>query len=131
LWAVSLGCDALALIGFGDFWWRAAFWAIAGGLLFAVPTAMTGLMDFISLPKGHRAESVALWHMGAVLTAASIFAGSLAVRWAIGEPGDPPVLLSVGLSTVGLVFLFVGGWFGGELVFRHRLGGEPEAETEQ
>ncbi len=113
------------LIGFwrGDpFWHTAAFWALAAGLLTALPTAATGLADFAALPKEHLAESVAFRHMLVMLTAVSIYTASLLARtW-----GAHGLLISDALAAAGQLVLIFGAWLGGELVFRHHLGMVPD-----
>jgi uncharacterized membrane protein len=110
-------------------WWLFAFWNLVAGLALAVPTAITGLIDFASIPRHSPAENIAIWHLIANSTAILSFGGSLA---ALGRPAPstPERLhLALALSAFGLVVLLAGGWLGGHLVYRHGVGVEKEART--
>src|SRR3954469_22048461 len=48
--------------------------AIGGGLALAVPTALTGLLDWLDIPKGTPIRTVATVHLFTMLTATVLFA---------------------------------------------------------
>lgn len=115
LLSVVLPCDLIGIWRQAPFWREAAFWAGAGGLLSMLPAVATGLAELIALPKGHPGQDTALKHMGVMLAAGTFYLLSLLTRGG----GD---LLPVGLAAAGQLILIAGGWLGGELVFRHRIG---------
>jgi uncharacterized membrane protein len=90
--------------------------AISFGLILAIPTAVTGLLDWLDLPKGSPARTVATLHLFAMVTATVLFA----VTWLLQRPGydDDEVrtlALVVGLISEGV--LAAGGNIGGANVF--------------
>ena len=94
-----------------------AFWMIAAGVIGGLLAAVPGLIDWLAIPRGTRARSVALWHLVANVVAVVVFVVSWLLR--TGAPGAiGPIILSV----VGVVLLGVGGWLGGELVGRLGVG---------
>ena len=51
-----------------------ALLAIGGGLALALPTALTGLLDWLALPKGTPTKTVATTHLITMLAATVVFA---------------------------------------------------------
>jgi uncharacterized membrane protein len=101
--------------------------AISVGLLLATPTALTGLLDWLALPKGTPARTVATVHLLTMVTATVLFA----LTWLAQRPGydDAEVrvlALVLGLAAEGA--LVVGGYLGGTIVFvyGHRVLNRPE-----
>ncbi|HLM31692.1 MAG TPA: DUF2231 domain-containing protein [Solirubrobacterales bacterium] len=102
--------------------------AISVGLLLAAPTALTGLLDWLDLPRGTPARTVATYHLVIMLTATVLFA----LTWLAQRPGynDDEVrlaalILGLGAETV----LAVGGYIGGTIVFVYgnRVLNRPDA----
>jgi uncharacterized membrane protein len=131
LWSTSLLGD-IAAAWLGQMAYRElAFWALALGLIIAVPTIVAGLIDFAAIPQGHPATTAATWHMWSMLSAATAYGGSLIAHLGRFYLSRSAIWTSIGLSALGLVLLTVGGWFGGELVFRHGIGSEREFEDKR
>lgn len=90
--------------------------AISGGLIVAVPTALTGLLDWLDLRKGTPARTIANLHLSVMLVATALFAAA----WVLQRPGyiDGKVTLD-GLiaGCVALGALIVGGTLGGALAY--------------
>lgn len=109
LWTTSLAWDALG-------WWPLGYWTLAAGLAMALPAIGTGFYEFARIARGHPAERIALWHMGAMSGATTCFLGSLLLR-------DPqPGVAAVALSLAGLAFLAAGGVLASRLVYGHGVG---------
>jgi uncharacterized membrane protein len=90
--------------------------AISGGLILALPTALTGLLDWLDIPKGTPARTLATVHLFTMLSATVTFA----LTWIAQRPGynDDEVRTAawiLGLGAEGL--LAAGGFIGGSLVF--------------
>lgn len=101
------------------FWARAAFWLIGAGIFVSVFAATIGFIDFLAEPK-IRALSAAWWHLGAnlLMSAASIV--DFYLRYRSGaEDGSHHYLW---LSALTFVLLLFGGWQGGQMVYRYRVG---------
>jgi uncharacterized membrane protein len=122
LLAVSSLWDLLGLWRGDPFWWKFAFWSIAVGLILAFLALVTGLIDYVKIPQGAPAESAAMRHMIIMVVALLIYAGSLLLRF--NSPAEAGGLLftAVALSLAGLAVLLIGGWYGGELVYRYGVG---------
>ncbi|HEV7805621.1 MAG TPA: DUF2231 domain-containing protein [Solirubrobacteraceae bacterium] len=90
--------------------------AISGGLLVAVPTSLTGLLDWADIAKGSAARTIANFHLLVMLTATALFAAT----WVLQRPGylDGEVTIA-GLvaGCVALGALTVGGTLGGALAY--------------
>ncbi len=90
--------------------------AISGGLILAAPTAITGLLDWLDIPKGTPARTVATIHLFTMVTATVLFA----LTWLAQRPGyNHEEIRTLGLI-LGLVAegtLAIGGFLGGTIVF--------------
>jgi len=95
---------------------KGALVAISGGLIVAVPTSLTGLLDYLDLAKGSAARKLGLYHLLVMVTATTLFI----VTWLAQRPGytDGEVTtlgLIVGVAAFGL--LVIGGTLGGALAY--------------
>lgn len=100
------------------FWARASFWLIAVGLVLSLAAAATGLMDFIRI--GRVRKHLAGWaHMYANITIMVLTAINLALRF--GNPAKNIVFTGLLLSVLIATLLGISGWYGGELVYRHKI----------
>jgi uncharacterized membrane protein len=93
-----------------------ALLAISGGLILAAPTAITGLLDWLDIPKGTPSKTVATVHLVTMVSATVLFA----LTWIAQRPGynDGDVrtlgwILGLGAEAL----LATGGFIGGSLVF--------------
>jgi uncharacterized membrane protein len=97
-------------------WWL----ALVAGLVFTVPTALTGFVDWLSIEWGTALWRTATIHMLAMLTATVLFLiaallGHDGYKVGAVDPG-PFVLTLLGFGTLTL-----GGWLGGTVVFVHGM----------
>jgi len=95
---------------------KGALLAISGGLIVAVPTSLTGLLDWFDLAKGSAKRAIGLYHMLVMLTATALFAAT----WVAQRPGflDGEVTtagLALGVAALGA--LTIGGTLGGALAY--------------
>ena len=101
--------------------------AIGGGLALALPTALTGLLDWLDIPKGTPARTTATVHLFTMLAATVLFAVAFVGQLDGYEHGQVDTLgLAFGLAAEAL--LAAGGFIGGTLVFVYgnRVLGQPE-----
>jgi uncharacterized membrane protein len=90
--------------------------AIGGGLALALPTALTGLLDWLDLPKGTPTRTTATVHLLAMLTATLLFALAFIAQLDGYDDGRIETLaLVVGVVAEGVLTL--GGYLGGTIVF--------------
>ena len=93
-----------------------ALLAISLGLILAAPTALTGLLDWLDIPKGTPARTVATVHV-VVMGAATVL---FALTWLAqldGYKDDEVGGLAVGLGLAAFALLALGGNIGGANVF--------------
>lgn len=93
-----------------------ALLAIGGGLALALPTALTGLLDWLRIPKGTPARTTATVHLLTMLTATVVFALAFVAQLDGYRHGEVKSLgLVLGLGAEAL--LTIGGFLGGTIVF--------------
>lgn len=103
-----------------------ATWLLGIGVLGGLAAAATGFVDLLSIPGGTRVQQVALLHAGVNITGVTLFAVDFGVRLADPPAGPVPVGLMV-LTVVGLAFLGLGGFLGGEMAYRFGVRVADEA----
>jgi uncharacterized membrane protein len=97
-------------------WWI----ALVLGLILTVPTALTGLLDWLSITRGTELWKTATMHMIAMLSATVFFALAAIFGHASYTHGN----ISSGafvLTVIGFGLLTLGGWLGGAIVFVHGM----------
>lgn len=120
---------ALAVIGefaIGSKAGPAAWLALAGGLLVAVPTALTGFADWLTIDWGTPRWRTATLHLTAMVTSVCLYGAATWLQW----PGYRHGNVTAGglaLAVAGLVALTAGGWLGGAIVFVHGMRVEQDA----
>ena len=99
---------------------RFAAWLMVLGLATAVVAMGAGLYDFRRLTQAQVPH--ALRHMGTVAVAVLGYAVALYLRRAgLSQAVEPP-LASSGVAIASALVLSLGGWLGGELVYRYGAG---------
>jgi uncharacterized membrane protein len=93
-----------------------ALLAIGGGLALALPTALTGLLDWLDIPKGTPARTTATVHLLTMLTATVVFALTFVAQLDGYDNGRVETLALV-LGIVAEALLVCGGYLGGTIVF--------------
>ena len=97
-------------------WWL----ALLTGLIVTVPTALTGLVDWLSIEWGSELWKTATLHLTAMVSA-TVFFGIAAIvghdSFKTGNVSAGPFILTV----VGFGLLTLGGWLGGTVVFVHGM----------
>jgi len=97
-------------------------WALAliVGLVFTVPTALTGFADWVRITRGTPLFKTATAHMVAMLLATACFLISIGAGYADGIDGVLPDGAFV-LTLAGFLLLTVGGWLGGTVVYHYGM----------
>lgn len=104
----------------GDiFWARASIWLIGVGFVAGIVAAITGILDFTRI-KRVRQRTAGWAHMYVNATALVLTAINFGLR--LGGIADAIVPIGLVLSLIVATLLGLGGWFGGELTFRHKVG---------
>jgi uncharacterized membrane protein len=97
-----------------------ATWLMAAGLLAALPTMAAGFCDFRKLDEF--VVPHALRHMGAIALAWLGYAVALYLRRSGLMGAAEPSTASLAASLSSAPVLGLGGWLGGELVYRYGAG---------
>jgi uncharacterized membrane protein len=126
LLTTSVIFDVVHLLTGGTMWAEISFWMIAVGVIGGLLAAVFGLIDWLGIPSGTRAKAIGLGHGLSNVLMVALFAVSWLLR--SGAPGNPGVLPIV-LSFVGVGLVSLGGFLGGELVFRMGVGVEEGANV--
>jgi uncharacterized membrane protein len=95
---------------------QGALLAISGGLIAAIPTSLTGLLDYVELPKRSAVRTLATYHLFVMLISTALFAAT----WVAQRPGylDGEVTtLGLILGVTAFALLVVGGTLGGALAY--------------
>jgi uncharacterized membrane protein len=98
----------------------AALLAIVLGLVFSLPTLVTGFVDYLQISRGTPLWRTATLHWLAMVTAVATFlvgAALLQDGWASGDVSGAAVLVALAAE----VLLVAGGWIGGAIVFVHGM----------
>jgi uncharacterized membrane protein len=93
-----------------------ALLAISVGLALALPTALTGLLDWLELPRGTPLHRVATIHLCVMVAATVLFAATWIAQLG-GYKDDEVRGLALVLGLVAFAALAVGGNVGGANVF--------------
>ena len=121
MFVLASGLAALGKAGVAPDKLGPATWlALIGGLAVAGPTAVTGFADWVTIEWGSPRWRAATIHLSAMVTAVSLYAVAAWLQW----PGWRDGGVTVGglvLALAGFVALVGGGWFGGSVVFVHRM----------
>jgi uncharacterized membrane protein len=93
-----------------------ALLAISGGLIAAIPTVLTGLLDYFDLPKRTAARTLATYHLFVMLAATALFVATwLAHRQGYLDGEVTTLGLILGIAAFAL--LVIGGMLGGALAY--------------
>jgi uncharacterized membrane protein len=101
------------------FWARASMWLIGLGGLSGVVAALVGIADFIRVRKVR--QRTAGWaHMFINITVLVLTFINFGLR--LYDPQSAILPIGIVLSLIVATLLSIGGWYGGELSFRHKIG---------
>jgi uncharacterized membrane protein len=104
--------------------------ALVGGLIATVPTALSGLADWLALTAGTPTRRTATPHLLAMVAAAALFA---VAAWLQYDGFSDGTVTTGGLvlTLAGFAVLTLGGWLGGTIVFVHgvRVMSQPSKPT--
>lgn len=101
------------------FWAEASWWLLWAGGLTGLLAALVGLVDFFAIERVRRHQAGRL-HLAANTVVLLLTAGNIVLRF----DGIETAVLPWGLVATVLTasFLGAGGWYGGELAYRHGVG---------
>jgi uncharacterized membrane protein len=97
-------------------WWL----ALLVGICFSLPTAATGIADWVRIRNGTPLWRTATTHMIVMLLTTGVFLATIIVGKASYDDGDVGTGAFV-LTLVGFGLLVVGGWVGGAITYVHGM----------
>jgi uncharacterized membrane protein len=97
-------------------WWL----ALLVGLILTVPTALTGIADWLKITSGTPLWRTATTHMLVMLTASAVFLATVIVGKGSFDEGNVDAAPLV-LTLVGFGILAAGGWIGGAITYVHGM----------
>lgn len=114
-----LATDVVFWLTGDGFWAQASWWLLWAGLVTGLLAAAVGLVEYFTIHRvrSHRAGRIHLWSNVAALALVGI---NLATR--MGGHADAVLPWGLALTVITGMALAVGGWFGGELAYRHGVG---------
>jgi len=100
------------------FWARASIWLLGVGLLTGLPAVVTGLSDFIRIDRV-RKRSAGWAHM--ILNFISLGLAAVNYVLRLGNPAEAILPVGIILSLLVATILGLSGWYGAELIYRHKV----------
>ena len=86
------------------------------GLIAAIPTIITGLVDLFGIPADAPARTLGWWHLTLMSSATGMFAGTFRLQLA-GYSDGKIIASALILGVISWVLLLAGGYLGGALTF--------------
>lgn len=102
----------------------AAFYCLIGGVGLGLLAGITGFIDLVMI-KDKTAMAAALVHGGINLTAILVFSVFAYKSWNLYPQVQLPTLTVLIVKLVTVIFIFVGNFLGGKLIFKHHIAIEP------
>lgn len=96
-----------------------ARWLIGIGVIGALAAAALGFLDLLAIPRGTKAFSTGLTHMGLNLTVTAAYAVNFLWRGSIDSNGGAVAAGPLALSVVSLLALGASGYLGGKLAYHY------------
>lgn len=127
LFVWTLVADIVYILSDSDMtWYDIAFWTSLAAIATAVLAAIPGLVDLLGVARYTDAKAIAMVH-GGINTVVVLMFGAAALLMIDDNATEGGQLTAVFvLHAVSVGFLAVSGWLGGELVYRHHLGFNPD-----
>jgi uncharacterized membrane protein len=114
----------------GVFWAQASYYMLWAGLVAGGIAAIAGLIDFLGIREA-RQHRHGWFHLGANGSAIGLAVVNVLLRAGEGDFIAAIVPSGLILSIITLLLLGVGGWYGGELAYRHKIGVMPDDEDRE
>lgn len=114
----ALGTDLGYWLTQDPFWARASVWLLGAGLLTGLLAAATGMMDFLKIDRVKKHSAGWIHAVGNI---AGLFLALINWVLRLNDPAAAVFPLGIILSTVVAALLGITGWFGAELIYRHKV----------
>lgn len=127
LWIVSFIFDICFLTSANGVFAQASWYCMLIGLISAGISAVTGLAEYVDIPRNSLPRRVATSHMVINLIVTAMFLVDLLIRY--GMASAVPTLVTRGqffLSLASVFLLSISGYLGGLLVYNYGIGYKPQ-----
>lgn len=101
-----------------NFWATASYWLILGGFIGGLAAALTGMLDFLRIQRV-RKRTAGWAHLILNVVALTLTLINLLIRW--NNPVSAVLPWGIIISLIVATGLGLSGWYGGELVYRHKI----------
>jgi uncharacterized membrane protein len=98
----------------------AAFYCLIAGVAAGLLAGITGLIDLVGI-KDKTATGAALVHGGINLTVVLLFCVFAYRGWKHYPGFGVPSVVTLVVKLAAVIFLFVGNYLGGKLIFKHHI----------
>jgi len=123
LYTLAFLCDVAFMVLSDPFWFRMAFWTLVFGMVFHLVAAVTGMPDYLAVIRMKTdARRVAHSHLIFGISLLVIQGLNLGIRDGGTLPIDGTITLPFIVNLIAVSVLSLQGWYGGELVYRHKVG---------
>ncbi|MBI2941976.1 MAG: DUF2231 domain-containing protein [Chloroflexi bacterium] len=102
------------------FWAGASFWLLVAGLVMGLLAGLAGSVDFVTINRV-REQRAGLIHAGGNILALIIAGVNAGLRAGAPVLTGPFAIVGIVLSALTAGILLVTLWYGGELIYRHRV----------
>ena len=102
----------------------AAFYCLMGGVALGLVAGITGLIDLVGI-KDKTTMAAALVHGAINLTAILVFSVFAYRGWKQYPAVAVPSMAVLVIKLLTVIFIFVGNYLGGRLIFKHHIAIEP------
>jgi uncharacterized membrane protein len=114
----ALGTDFGYWLTADPFWARASLWLIGAGFLSGIVAGLVGSLDFLRIDRVRKRR--AGWaHMAGNVAALTLTLVNWLTR--LNNPSDAVLPLGLILSLIVAGLLSLSGWYGAELIYRHKV----------
>lgn len=114
----AFGTDVGYWLTQDPFWARASLWLLGSGFIAGLVAAASGMMDFIKIDRVQK-HSAGWIHAVGNIAALFLTLFNWIRRWNAVEEAILPFGLII--SAVVALLLAVTGWYGAELIYRHKV----------
>ncbi|MBF2029613.1 MAG: DUF2231 domain-containing protein [Oscillatoriales cyanobacterium C42_A2020_001] len=114
----AFGTDLGYWLTSDPFWARASLWLLGAGFVSGLVAGATGMMDFLRIDRVKK-HSAGWIHAVGNIAALFLTLVNWFLRW--NDPAGKVLPLGIILSCVVALLLGVTGWYGAELIYRHKV----------
>jgi uncharacterized membrane protein len=114
----ALATDLGYLLSQDLFWARASIWLIGAGFVSGIVAALSGMMDFLKIDRVRKRRAGWTHMVGNVIALTLTL-----INWVFRLNNGITAIVPAGLvlSLIVATLLGVTGWFGAELIYRHKV----------